>query len=334
VPAVQAPVAPAHSRRGGQIEAGLFVLTIALLNLSYAGAHAVGAHPIAFLVWAMLIASGTLLALTGPGPDALRIMLSPLSWVVGFGIIGMETLYYLMLWYVTPAEASVLTRLGIPLAMAMGIMIHGRRPRRRAIWGAMIVLAGVAALCLLLDPANAIPGLALASGCALVMNTRTFATEFHPRNRRAETVRDKMRVTGLVLLATSCAGTLLVLALMSIAATGAFGPSPWLPTVADFLHPPTLLVALLVGAVVLTAMQYLSFSSVVKIGTENFIATSAFTPVATLIVEQIAAAAGVFVPIPMQWQHLPTIAAVVVGVLIILSAGPARPSPTLERADR
>ena len=87
----------------------------------------------------MLIASCTLLALTGPGPEALRIMLSPLSWVVGFGFIGMETLYYLMLWYVTPAEASVLTRLGIPLAMVMGVVIHGRRPRRRAIWGAMIV---------------------------------------------------------------------------------------------------------------------------------------------------------------------------------------------------
>ena len=224
--AVQAPVAPAHVRRSGQIEAGLFVLTIALLNLAYAGAHAVGAHPVAFLVYAMLIASCTLLALTGPGPEALRIMLSPLSWVVGFGFIGMETLYYLMLWYVTPAEASVLTRLGIPLSMVMGVVIHGRRPRRRAIWGAMIVVAGVAALCLMLDPASALHGLALASGCALIMNARTFATEFHPWNRRAETVFDKMRVTGLVLFVTSCAGTALVLALMATVRHWCARPEP------------------------------------------------------------------------------------------------------------
>lgn len=334
MPAVQAPVTSARVRRSGQIEAALFVLTIALLNLSYAGAHALGAHPVAFLVYAMLIASGTLLALTGPGPEALRIMLSPLSWIIGFGIIGMETMYYLMLWYVTPAEASVLTRLGIPLAMAMGVVIHGRRPRRRAVWGATVVLVGIAALCVVLDPANALHGLALASGCAVVMNARTFATEFHPWNRRAETVHDKMRVTGLVLLVTSCAGTALVLMLMAIAATGVLGPSPWLPAIADFLHVPTLLVALLVGVVVLTAMQYLSFSSVVKIGTENFIATTAFTPVATLIAQQIVSAAGILRPIPMEWQNLPAIAAVVVGVLIILWAGPAHPSATLEQPDR
>jgi drug/metabolite transporter (DMT)-like permease len=333
VPAVQAPVAPAHVRRSGQLEAALFVVTIAVLNLSYAGAHAVGAHPVAFLVYAMLIASFTLLALTGPGPEALRIMLSPLSWVVGFGIIGMETLYYLMLWYVTPAEASVLTRLGIPLAMVMGIVIHGRRPRRHAVWGAVIVIAGVAALCLTLQPANAIHGLALALGCALIMNARTFATEFHPWNRSAQTVHEKMRVTGLVLLVTSCAGTLIVLALMAVSATGIIGPSPWLPAVADFLHLPTVLVALLVGAVVLTAMQYFSFSSVVKIGTESFIATTAFTPVATLIAQQAAAAAGVLRPIPMEWQTLPAIAAVVVGVLVILWAGPAQPPAVAERQE-
>jgi len=333
VSAVQAPVAPARVRRSGQIEAGLFVLTIAVLNLSYAGSHAVGAHPVAFLVYAMLIASCTLLALTGPGPDALRIMLSPLSWVVGFGIIGMEALYYLMLWYVTPAEASVLTRLGIPLAMAMGILVHGRRPQRRAVWGAAVVLIGVAALCLVLEPANALHGLALALGCALIMNTRTFATEFHPWNRSAQTVHEKMRVTGLVLLVTSCAGTLIIFLLMAVAA-GRLGPSPWLPSIADFQHLPTLLVALLVGAMVLTAMQYLSFSSVVKIGTESFIATTAFTPVATLIAQQAAAAAGVLRPMPMEWQTLPAIAAVVVGVLIILWAGPALPPPAIEQPDR
>lgn len=331
--AVQAPVAPAHRHRSGRIEAALFVVTIALLNLSYAGAHAVGAHPTAFLTCAMLIASVTLLALTGPGPDALRIMLSPLSWVVGFGIIAMEALYYFMLWYVTPAEASVLTRLGIPLALAMGFILHGRRPTSRAIVGAIIVLAGVAALCLALAPSRAVPGLALAAGCAVVMNTRTFATEFHPWNRRAQTVQEKMRVTGLVLLGTSCTGAALIIALMAMSAGGAFAGGPWLPAVADFLHVPTLLIALLVGVVVLTAMQYLAFSSVVKIGTEQFIATTAFTPIATLIAQQIAAAAGVLAPMPMEWHHLPAIAAVVVGVLIILWSGPGH-APATARPGR
>jgi hypothetical protein len=72
-------------------------------------------------------------------------------------------------------------------------------------------------------------------------------------------------------------------------------------------------------------MQYLSFSSVVKIGTENFIATTAFTPVATLIAQQMVSAAGILGPIPMEWQNLPAIAAVVIGVLVMLWAKPAQP---------
>lgn len=331
MPAVHAPAAPAPVRRTGQIEAGLFVVAVTLLNLSYAAAHAARAHPTAFLVYAMLIAALALLALAGRGPNALRIMLSPLSWVVGFGIIGMEALYYLMLMYVTPAEASVLTRLGIPLAMLMGLTIHGRRPRPLAIGGAAIVLTGISALCILIEPARAIPGVALAAGCAVIMNTRTFATEFHPWNRRAETVLEKMRVTGLVLLVTSCAGTAVVVALMALSAAGLLHRGPWLPTVQDFLHVPTILTALLAGAVVLTAMQYFAFSAVVKIGTENFIAFTAFTPLTTLLAEQAAAAAGILQPLPWEWRHLPAIAAVVCGVLVILWAGAPRDPATLGR---
>jgi drug/metabolite transporter (DMT)-like permease len=216
----------------------------------------------------------------------------------------------------------------------MGFVIHRRRPRPLAIGGAVIVLAGVVALCLLIDPLRAVPGLALAAGCALIMNTRTFATEFHPWNRRAETVLEKMRVTGLVLLVTSCAGTALVVALMVLASAGVVRSGPWLPAVHDFLHLPTMLTALLSGALVLTAMQYLAFSAVVKIGTENFIAFTAFTPVTTLLAEQAAAAMGGLQPLPWEWTHLPAIAAVICGVLIILSAGPARVPATVDRLQR
>jgi hypothetical protein len=171
-----------------------------------------------------------------------------------------------------------------------------------------------------LEPWHALPGLALASGCALVMNVRTFATEFHPWNRRAETVFEKMQVTGLVLLVTSVAGALLVALLMVLVAKGVLPQTTSLPTTADFLHVPTLLVALIVGAIVLTAMQYLAFSAVVKIGTESFIATTAFTPVATLIAQQFGAAVGLLAPMSVDWEIAPAIAAVVAGVLLALWA--------------
>ena len=314
----------------GWIEAGLFILTITLLNLSYVAAHALGAHPIVFLVYAMLIAAVALVVVAGPGPEPIRVMLAPLSWVVGGGIIGMEAFYYLTLWYVTPAEASVLTRLAIPVAMMMGYAV-ARRPTALALLGAGCVTAGVIWLSSSIPKERAIPGLALAMACAIIMSTRTYATEYHPWNRRAVTVIEKMRVTGLVLLSTSIAGTLLVAALMIAGAAGHLGSATWLPAAQQFLHWPTLLVSLLVGALVLTAMQYLSFSSVVKIGTQNFIATTAFTPLVTLAAQELVVAAGWLPPMPVDWQIMPAIAIVAVGVFVIIAGrsaatpAPARP---------
>lgn len=310
----------ARKTRSGWVEAGLFILTITLLNLSYVVAHNVGAHPIVFLVYAMLIAAVMLVAVAGPGTEPVRIMLAPQSWLVGTGIIGMEAFYFLTLWYVTPAEASVLTRLAIPVSMAMGYGITGKRPAAHAVLGAGFVMAGVIWLSSGMPTDAAVPGLALAFACAMVMSMRTFATEYHPWNRHAVTVIDKMRVTGLVLLSTSIAGTLLVAVLLVARAHGLLGPAQWLPALDQFLHLPTLLVAVLVGAVVLTAMQYLSFSSVVKIGTQNFIAATAFTPLVTLAAQELAVAAGWLRPMPVDWQILPAIAVVAVGVFVIISA--------------
>lgn len=320
--------ARARGVKSGWIEAVIFVLTIALLNLSYASAHAVGAHPVAFLVYAMLIAAVALVAVTGAGPQAVAIMLAPQSWLVGVGIISMEAFYFLLLWYATPAEASVLTRIAIPIAMVMGLLLGLRRPARAEIAGAAIVTGGIAWLSLGLEPSRATAAVLLAFASAAVMCGRTFVTEFHPWNRKADTVSEKMRVTGLVLLVTSGASAVLVGGLMMLAAAvSGHRAVAWLPSVDDFLHLPTFLVALLVGAVVLTAMQYLAFSSVVKIGTPNFIAATAFTPLTTLIAEQLVSAAGLMRPMPIDWHLWPSMILVMAGVFVMLWATEARAGP-------
>ncbi|MGE5511156.1 MAG: hypothetical protein ACM31O_07890 [Bacteroidota bacterium] len=316
--------ATSRGGRSGWIEAALFVLTISVLNLSYVGAHAVGAHPVVFIVYAMLIAAATLVAVTGPGPDAVRIISAPQSWLVGSGIIGMEAFYFLLIWYVTPAEASVLTRLAVPVSMAMGLSLGVRTPSAGEVLGALIVTAGVLWMVIGLDPSRVVAGVSLAFASAFVMCMRTFATEFHPWNRRAQTVVEKMRITGLVLAVTSSAGALLVVLLMALAHVGILHASHWLPTLDDFLHLPTLLVSVLVGAAVLTAMQYLAFSSVVKIGTGNFIAVTAFTPLATLIAQELATACGVLRPMPVDWRIWPAMAVVISGVFVLLLGARAK----------
>lgn len=323
-PQLQTAGAPQSYPISGWIEAGVYVFAISLLSLSYVVGHQAGAHPIAFILYAMLVSAMALLAVTGPGSDALDVMLAPQSWLVGIGTISMEVFYYLLLEHVAPAHGSLLVRLAIPLSLIVGWGLFARRPRPLTMIGAGVVLAGIAPLIVSIDPHVRTPVLIAALGSAASFNLRGFSAEFHPWNRRAKTVMEKLRVTGLVVLVTSIASLALTGACSLLIAAGVLPAMRLIPTGQEMLHLPTILLALLVGGVILTAMAVLSFSAVVKITTENFTATSAFTPVATLLVQMAAGAAGLIPLYPLDAGLLAAMAIVVAGVLLILYAARRR----------
>ncbi len=316
--------APAHYPVSGWIEAGLYVFAIAVLSLTYVVGHQVGAHPIAFVLYAMIVSAVALLAVTGPGQDALDIILAPQSWYVGIGTIAMEIFYYLLLEHLSPAHGSLLVRLAIPASLIIGWAVFARMPPRLAQVGGGVVLAGVVPLIVVVDAAHRAEVAAVALASALSFNLRGFSAEFHPWNRKATTVMEKLRVTGLVVLVTSIASLILTGIGSALVAAGAIPRTGLVPTADELLHVPTILLGTLVGGVVLTAMAVLSFSSVVKITTENFTATSAFTPVATLLVQLAASALGLIPSYALDWSLIPAMTVVIGGVFLILYAARRR----------
>jgi hypothetical protein len=103
-----------------------------------------------------------------------------------------------------------------------------------------------------------------------------------------------------------------------LVALGVLPPIAMVPTAAQMLHVPTILLGVLVGGVILTAMAFLNFSCVVKITTENFAATSAFTPVAALLVQSVAAMVGLIPHYTLDAALFPAMAIVIAGVFMIL----------------
>src|SRR5581483_4540842 len=192
------PSTPLRYPVSGWIEAALFVFTIAVLSIAYVVGQGFGAHPIAVVLYATTASALALLAVTGIGPDALRIVLAPQSLMVGVGTISIEIFYYLLLHHVSPALASLFVRLAIPISFVLGWVVFGRRPRRLAMIGAAVVLAGIVPMMAAVDEASRMAAAAAGIAAALTSNLRSFAAEFHPWNRRADTVHEKLRVTGLV----------------------------------------------------------------------------------------------------------------------------------------
>ena len=316
--------APARYPISGWIEAFLFVFAIAVLSVSYIVGQQVGAHPIALILTAMVVSSAALLLVAKPGPGALRIMLAPQSWLIGIGFIGMEVFYFMLLEHASPALGSLLVRLTIPVAMLTGWVLVRRQPPGLALLGAGIVLAVVVLLAFTVDPEQRAAAFGAALGSALAFCLRTFATEFHPWNRRAKTVMEKLRITGLVVLMTSLTAVALAAVFAAAIASGRLAPIQMVPTLAQMLHPPTILLGIFVGVVVLTSMAVLSFSAVVKITSENFTAVTALTPAATLLVQVAAGLAGVIPLFPIEHGLLPAILVVFAAVVLILYAARRR----------
>lgn len=308
---------PAGSAVSGWVEAVAYFMLIGVLSLTYAVGHLYGAHPVAFILYAMLVSALAMLLVTGLGPDFRAIVRSPQSWLVGTGIIAIEVFYYILLAYVPPATGSLVMRLAIPFSLAVGLLLYGRRPSLLAVAGAAVVTAGIALALTTLDHAVFWPAVAAAIASALSFVLRGFGAEFHPWNRAARTVWEKIRVTGAVVLVTSIVALGLAFIALAGRVAGVIPASAALPTAAELTHGPTLILALLVGAFVLTAMAYLNFSSVVKITTENFTAVSAFTPVFTLVIQEIAAAAGVIPRVTVAPMLLLAMGIAVAGVLLI-----------------
>ena len=305
----------------GWLEASGFVIAIGALSLVYAIGYRFGAHPIAFILYAILTSAVATLAITGLGDDALAIALDPMSWVVGGAIIAVEVLYFLTIAYVSPAHGNLVLRFAIPIAMAAGWAFLGRRPPALAIVGAIVVTVATAYVVAITDPSVRWPMTAVGVLAGVFLVVRGFAGEFHPWNRAARTVREKLRVTGILLLVTSFLSLVLAAVAAGAVAAGALPQLRFLPTAAQMLHAPTILLGALVGGAILALMNYLNFSAVVKITTENITAIMAFSPVTTWLFQEIGVALGWITVTRPEPRLVAAMAVIVVGVLVIFRAG-------------
>ena len=313
---------PPHSDREmtGWIEAGCYVVAVALVSIVYAMAIAAGAHVIVFIVYSLLVSAAGMLIATGLGNEPLRIMTAPASWIIGVANLVLEAAYCLMLITISPAEGNLIARLAIPFAVFLGWAFFRRQPRPGVWLGALIVFIGVCGLGFTLNLSTQWTGIVYGMMSAAAIAIRGFAAEFHAWNRSARTVADKMRVTGLVVLTNAIIAMLLIVFAATLVGSGVLERNDLFPAPSDLLHWPTVVYAVLVGGAIFTAMNYLQFSAVVKIRAENLIATSAFMPVATLIVQTLAGAAGLIVVGPFDWRLVPIMALAVIGVLILIKS--------------
>ena len=307
----------------GWWEALAFVWVIGFLNLTYAAGIALGVHPAAFLLEAFLFGGISLLLIARPGKDAYRIVRAPQTWAYGATTILAEIFYYLMIVFVPPADASVFMRATVLLTILVGWLVIGRRISNLRALGMAVLLIGLMVTAYWFPATHDVGFIAVTAAATAFMSVRNLAAEFHPWNRRARTVIEKMRVTGVVVLATSVVGLLATTALSLSIARGLVPPSGAVPPLHQFFALPTIALALTMGCVIITTMQYLMFSSVVRITSENFFAITSLSPLTTLILQEAAGRIGLVGVGAAGWRILPFLLIILAGNLLIAWRGGA-----------
>jgi len=303
----------------GWLEATGFILAVGLLSVIYAYGARIDVHPIAFVFDSMLLSAIGMLAIAGLGPHWRRIILMPQSWLVGAATILMEVSFYLLLTNVHPAFGSTLIRVMVLATMLVGFLMFGRMPGRLQMLGGAIIALAILPLFLYVPAGRMVPTLLAVLGCVAMFTTRTFAAEFHPDNSAAKTVMEKIRITGLVVLVTSLAGLVGLVIGSALVAAGTIAPGLVVPTLAQLVHGPTLTLAALAGVFVLTAMAYLSYSSVVKITAENLVAMAGLQPITTLMMQEAAGRLGLIPHFAVDAILLVGMVVVAIGTLIMVA---------------
>ncbi|MFO1303070.1 MAG: hypothetical protein U1F54_05020 [Burkholderiales bacterium] len=297
----------------GWLEGAAYVVVIGVLSLAYAVGHRLGAHPVAFILYAMIATSVATLVAFGIGPEARAIVRHPLSWIAGLAIILVEVFYFQTITYVAPAHGNVMVRIATPLAIVTGWTLFHRRPLPVAWLGGAVIMVGVAMIASSTPPGVRWPMALAGTLTGAFMVVRGFAGEFHPVNRAARTVRDKLRFTGVVVLMTA-AMSLAAAGLAAVAvASGAMSATQMLPTLQEMTHLPTILLGCVGGGAILTVMMVLNFSAVVTIGTANFTALMAFSPLTIWFFQEIGVA--------LHWIEAARPDAGVVAAMVVCIAG-------------
>lgn len=314
------PPAPGRAATGW-LEATGNVVAIGALSLTYAIGNTLGAHPIAFILYAMVASAAGMLAIARVGRDAPAIARHPLSWVVGGSIISIEVFYYVTLTYVPPAHGNLILRIGVPIALVSGWLLFRRRPPALVMGAGVVVVLATAFVVAVTAPQVRWPMTIAGVLAGAFMVVRGFAAELHPWNRAAKTVREKLRLTGIVVLITSCMSLSLTALAAAAIATGFAPPVRFVPTAGQMLHLPTILLGCLAGGAILTLMAYLSFSAVVKIGTENHTGAMAFSPVTSWAFQEIGVALGLISVARPEPRLIAAMAVIVAAVLAMFWAG-------------
>ncbi|MAI07777.1 MAG: hypothetical protein CMF61_02350 [Magnetococcales bacterium] len=254
-------------------------------------------EPTVFICFTLFVSAFVLIVVAGPGSGGVSTLKRGHTWAYGIIEVFMNIAQMFALLYITTTEMNFLNRFTVIMSILATWAIFSRKPHSSDFIGGGLVLLGLYMIAAGLDPAIRVQALVCIFFVAFTSVTAAMLGEIHPDNLEAESVRERSRVAGYVLLA--CSFVFLVVSL-GIAGLKLADPQlsqalpllNGLPDMSDFGHKPTFFIALVLGATIMPVAMYFFFYATKTAKTETFMAVSSTLPFITYAVEGAVAYFG------------------------------------------
>lgn len=250
-------------------------------------------EPTVFICLTLFEAAIVLIIIGGPGKGGINTLRQIHTWGYGVLEILLNISQMFALIYITSTEMNFLNRATIIMSLLATWLFFKRTPSKHDAIGGIAVTVGLVYIAYNIAPEVRLISLFCLFWVALTSTACAMIGEVHPENNKAVTIREKCRVSGYVLLV--CSLLFLIFSFGMAAIKLSLDSSNlvevaflnFLPSMQDFMHKPTVIIALLMGLTVMPAAMYYFFYATKTAKTETFMMISSFLPFMTYAIERI-----------------------------------------------
>lgn len=252
-------------------------------------------HPIIYSCVAFCSCSLVLILNGGKGSLTKETVRSVDTWVYGIILMFSYISGMLLFGYISATQGTILQKASVLIALVANWIFFIKKPDLFQIIGTILISIAVVIVSINIQDPNKGLILIIAFLYAAFQSLRIFIAgrsnifQFSKReDTRQRDPKAYLRCMGLTMLTTSCffLGVSFILALMQ---TLQSEPLPFLPTLNNFTHAPTIFAGFITGILIVAPSRVLEFSSVKIIKSQNFTTVTALSFIATVFWENISA---------------------------------------------
>ncbi|MCP4354849.1 MAG: diguanylate cyclase [Proteobacteria bacterium] len=292
--------------------------TIQKLVMSYTDIHV-----LVYTGFFMLSAATALLLVAGPGELANKTLRRPETWLYAILQISSYILFLLSMKYLSATEGSALGNMGGIFILFISITFLRQKTNAYELLGGALIISGFAYVIYNVPlPIEAKSILILLVFIRMLLQGfQKIIAELHKTNRKADSFKAQMRVTGFIMAVASFMYLVFLLGIAQIKSGYDIEFLKTFPDFSDFVHFQCVVIAFLVGFFIMSVNKYCEFYAGKTIGAKYLTSITSLELLFVYLIEVVLSKFEIINPRTFDHGVLPVLILILLGNAMISASG-------------